>query len=157
VTKCNKNQSKGENKAPTIINTGKYTKNQFVSITYQSINHFRNILMKGLLHTHLIQYSFTHKIVPFKQMLTVDMLINNLSFFIDPNVKIIIKNQSKGENKAPTIINTGKYTKKQFVSITYQSINHFRNILIKGLLVKSVIGVVHVFAIKLRITCVART
>ena len=38
VTKCNKNQSKGENKAPKIINTGKYTINQFVSITYQSIN-----------------------------------------------------------------------------------------------------------------------
>jgi hypothetical protein len=49
VTKCNKNQSKGENKAPTITNTGKYTINQFVSITYQSINHFRNILIKGLL------------------------------------------------------------------------------------------------------------
>jgi hypothetical protein len=27
VTKCNKNQSKGENKAPKIINTGKYTIN----------------------------------------------------------------------------------------------------------------------------------
>ena len=50
------------------------------------------------------------------------------------------KNQSKGENKAPKIINTGKYTINQLVYITYQSINHFRNILIKGLLVKSVIG-----------------
>lgn len=49
VTKCNKNQSKGENKAPKIIDTGKYTINQFVCITYQSINHFRNILIKGLL------------------------------------------------------------------------------------------------------------
>ena len=45
VIKCNKNQSKGENKAPTIINTGKYTINQLVYITYQSINHFRNILI----------------------------------------------------------------------------------------------------------------
>jgi hypothetical protein len=35
VTKCNKNQSKGENKAPKIINTGKYTISQFVYITYQ--------------------------------------------------------------------------------------------------------------------------
>jgi hypothetical protein len=35
VTKCNKNQSKGENKAPKIINTGKYTINQLVYITYQ--------------------------------------------------------------------------------------------------------------------------
>ena len=35
VTKCNKNQSKGENKAPKIINTGKYTKTQLVYITYQ--------------------------------------------------------------------------------------------------------------------------
>ena len=40
VTKCNKNQSKGENKAPKIIYTGKYTINQLVGITYQSINHF---------------------------------------------------------------------------------------------------------------------
>ena len=43
-----------------------------------------------LLHTHLIKYSFTHKIIPFKQMLTVNMFINILSFFIDPNVKIFI-------------------------------------------------------------------
>jgi hypothetical protein len=35
VTKCNKNQSKGENKAPKIINTGKYTIGQLVYITYQ--------------------------------------------------------------------------------------------------------------------------
>jgi hypothetical protein len=35
VTKCNNNQSKGENKAPKIINTGKYTINQLVYITYQ--------------------------------------------------------------------------------------------------------------------------
>ena len=49
VTKCNTNQSKEENKAPKIINTGKYTINQFISITYQSINHLRNILIKGLL------------------------------------------------------------------------------------------------------------
>jgi hypothetical protein len=35
VTKCNKNQSKGENKAPKIINTGKYTLGQLVYITYQ--------------------------------------------------------------------------------------------------------------------------
>jgi hypothetical protein len=35
VTKCNKNQSKGENKAPKIINTGKYTTSQLVYITYQ--------------------------------------------------------------------------------------------------------------------------
>jgi hypothetical protein len=49
VTKCNTNQSKGENKAPTIINTGKYKINQFISITYQSINHFRNMLIKVLL------------------------------------------------------------------------------------------------------------
>ena len=46
----------------------------------------------------------------------------------------------QGENKAPKIINTGKYKINKFVSITYKSINHFRNILIKGLLVKSVIG-----------------
>jgi hypothetical protein len=32
VTKCNKNQSKGENKAPKIINTGKYTIHKHVSI-----------------------------------------------------------------------------------------------------------------------------
>jgi hypothetical protein len=38
----------------------------------------------------LIKYSFTLKIVPFKQMLTVNMFINILSFFIDPNVKVII-------------------------------------------------------------------
>jgi hypothetical protein len=49
VTKCNKNQIKGENKAPNIINTGKYTINQLVCITYQSINHVRNIPIKGLL------------------------------------------------------------------------------------------------------------
>jgi hypothetical protein len=49
VTKCNKNQFKGENKAPNIINTGKYTINPLVYITYQSINHVRNILIKGLL------------------------------------------------------------------------------------------------------------
>ena len=35
MTKCNKNQSKGENKAPKIINTGKYTIGQLVYITYQ--------------------------------------------------------------------------------------------------------------------------
>ena len=35
VTKCNNNKSKGENKAPKIINTGKYTINQLVYITYQ--------------------------------------------------------------------------------------------------------------------------
>jgi hypothetical protein len=35
VTKCNKNQSKGENKAPKIINTCKYTITQLVYITYQ--------------------------------------------------------------------------------------------------------------------------
>jgi hypothetical protein len=35
VTKCNNNQSKGENKAPKIINTGKYTINKHVSILYQ--------------------------------------------------------------------------------------------------------------------------
>ena len=35
VTKCNKNQFKGENTAPKIINTGKYTINQLVYITYQ--------------------------------------------------------------------------------------------------------------------------
>jgi hypothetical protein len=35
VTKSNKNQSNGENKAPKIINTGKYTINQLAYITYQ--------------------------------------------------------------------------------------------------------------------------
>jgi hypothetical protein len=35
VTKCNKNQSKVENKAPKIINTVKYTISHFVYITYQ--------------------------------------------------------------------------------------------------------------------------
>ena len=35
MTKSNKNQSKGEHKAPTIINTGKYTINKPVSIIYQ--------------------------------------------------------------------------------------------------------------------------
>ena len=35
VTKCNKNQSKRENKAPKIINTGKYTIGQLVYTTYQ--------------------------------------------------------------------------------------------------------------------------
>ena len=38
VTKGNNNQFKGENKAPNIINTGKYTINPLVYITYQSIN-----------------------------------------------------------------------------------------------------------------------
>jgi hypothetical protein len=58
VTKCNKNQSKGENKPPKIINTGKYKINQFVSITYQSINHFRNILIKGLLVKSVISLRY---------------------------------------------------------------------------------------------------
>jgi len=35
VTKCNKNQSKGENKAPKIINTGEHTISQLAYITYQ--------------------------------------------------------------------------------------------------------------------------
>ena len=35
VTKNNENQSKGENKTPKIINTGKYTINQPVYIAYQ--------------------------------------------------------------------------------------------------------------------------
>ena len=35
VIKCNENQSKGENKTPKIINTGKYTINQPVYVTYQ--------------------------------------------------------------------------------------------------------------------------
>ena len=37
MTKCNENQSKEEtkNKAPKIINTGKYMINQPVNITYQ--------------------------------------------------------------------------------------------------------------------------
>ena len=41
VTKCNENQSKEEtkNKAPKIINTGKYLINQPVNITYQEGNY----------------------------------------------------------------------------------------------------------------------
>ena len=35
MTKWNKNQSKGENKVPKIINTGEYTINQLIYITYQ--------------------------------------------------------------------------------------------------------------------------
>ena len=38
VTKCNKIQSKGENEAPKIINTGKYTISQLVYITYQEVS-----------------------------------------------------------------------------------------------------------------------
>jgi hypothetical protein len=86
-------------------------------------------------------------------MLTVNMYINIPYFFlpkcqgyykkINRTGNYVYKQdhmQSKGENKAPTIINTGKYTINQLVCITYQSINYVRNILNNGLLVKSVIG-----------------
>ena len=48
VTKCNENQSKEEtkNKAPKIINTGKYLINQPVNITYQEGN-YRYIYTKN--------------------------------------------------------------------------------------------------------------
>jgi hypothetical protein len=74
VTKCNENQSKEEtkNKAPKIINTGKYLINQPVNITYQEGNYRINFL----LHTHFIKYSFTFKIVPFKQLLTYFIVVS---------------------------------------------------------------------------------
>jgi hypothetical protein len=54
VTKCNENQSKEEtkNKAPKIINTGKYMINQPVNITYQEaqrINLFSNFVKSEFL------------------------------------------------------------------------------------------------------------
>ena len=62
VTKCNKNQSNGENKAPKIINTGKYTIDKPVSIIYQEDpqriisnkeNSFTIIIIKSINITYL--------------------------------------------------------------------------------------------------------
>jgi hypothetical protein len=96
VTKCNENQSKEEtkNKAHKIINTGKYMINQPVNITYQEAQR-RVIIIDFLLHTHFIKFSFTFKIVPFNQLLTVDMLMHILSLFLDPKCQGSTKDNYK--------------------------------------------------------------